>query len=150
MSRLVHCGRFQERPLTRRAMLSHCANGFGAIALFALFGDTRTSLQCSAEAAEIDSLKPRAPQYPAKVVAVGTPVTRRPPHRSRRAVFPHRALQINSLSHTPKKRVGPGQTSSDAGTNSAPVGKALSDVSFPQSAVAGSGNARKGDRPPLD
>ncbi|MCI0541096.1 MAG: TIGR02391 family protein, partial [Verrucomicrobiales bacterium] len=32
-------------------------------------------------------------------VAVGTPVARRPPHRSRRAVFPHRALQINSLSH---------------------------------------------------
>ena len=27
------------------------------------------------------------------VVAVGTPVTRRPPHRSRRAVFPHRAPQ---------------------------------------------------------
>ena len=32
----------------------------------------------------------------------GTPVTRRPPHRSRRAVFPHRALQINSLSHVPQ------------------------------------------------
>src|SRR5204862_5826498 len=25
-------------------------------------------------------------------IAVGTPVARRPPHRSRRAVFPHRAL----------------------------------------------------------
>jgi hypothetical protein len=30
-------------------------------------------------------------------VAVGTPVTRRPLHRSRRAVFPHRALQTYSL-----------------------------------------------------
>ena len=29
-------------------------------------------------------------------VAVGTPVTRRPPHRSRRAVFPHRALQLDT------------------------------------------------------
>jgi hypothetical protein len=31
-------------------------------------------------------------------VAVGTPVTRRPPHRSRRAVFPHRALQPGTSS----------------------------------------------------
>ena len=37
----------------------------------------------------------------AVIVEVGTPVARRPPHRSRRAVFPHRALQINSLSHAP-------------------------------------------------
>src|SRR5262245_44727338 len=35
------------------------------------------------------------------IVEVGTPVARCPPHRSRRAVFPHRALQINSLSHVP-------------------------------------------------
>jgi hypothetical protein len=32
-------------------------------------------------------------------VEVGTRVAPRPPHRSRRAVFLHRALQINSLSH---------------------------------------------------
>src|SRR5439155_12550964 len=31
-------------------------------------------------------------------VEVGTPVARRPPHRSRRAVFPHRALRIDTLS----------------------------------------------------
>ena len=36
-----------------------------------------------------------------KCVEVGTSVARRPPHRSRRAVFSHRALQVNSLSHTP-------------------------------------------------
>ena len=29
-------------------------------------------------------------------VEVGTPVARRPPHRSRRAVFPHRAPQANT------------------------------------------------------
>ena len=38
-----------------------------------------------------------------KVIAVGPPVTRRPPHRSRRAVFPHRALQPSSL---PQARSG--------------------------------------------
>ena len=31
------------------------------------------------------------------IIAVGPPVTRRPPHRSRRAVFSHRALQQYSL-----------------------------------------------------
>jgi hypothetical protein len=31
------------------------------------------------------------------IIAVGRPVTRPPPHRSRRAVFPHRALQEYSL-----------------------------------------------------
>ena len=31
-------------------------------------------------------------------IAVGQPVTRLPPHRSRRADFPHRALQKDSLS----------------------------------------------------
>src|SRR2546428_7405861 len=31
------------------------------------------------------------------VIAVGTPVARRSPHRSRRAVFPHRALHHHSL-----------------------------------------------------
>ena len=36
-----------------------------------------------------------------RCVEVGTSVARRPPHRSRRAVFPHRALQVNSLSHAP-------------------------------------------------
>src|SRR3989442_14591568 len=36
-----------------------------------------------------------------KGIAVGTPVARCPPHRSRRAVFPHRALQNDSLTHAP-------------------------------------------------
>ena len=33
------------------------------------------------------------------VIAVGLPVTQQPPHRSRRAVFPHRALRTASLPH---------------------------------------------------
>jgi len=32
-----------------------------------------------------------------KLIAVGLSVTRQPPHRSRRAVFPHRALRKYSL-----------------------------------------------------
>src|ERR1035441_8847011 len=36
-------------------------------------------------------------------VEVGTPVARRPPHRSRRAVFPHRALQPDTLSSAHRK-----------------------------------------------
>ena len=35
----MHCGRFQDAPIDRRAMLGRCANGFGAVALSALLGD---------------------------------------------------------------------------------------------------------------
>jgi hypothetical protein len=73
-------------------------------------------------------------------VEVGTPVARCPPHRSRRAVFPHRALQINSLSHTPVKALASGGSPPDAGTNSSPTGKAYSR-SFPQCAVSALGIA---------
>src|ERR1035441_7977947 len=36
-------------------------------------------------------------------VEVGSPVARRPPHRSRRAVFPHRALPPDTLSIARRK-----------------------------------------------
>jgi Protein of unknown function (DUF1501) len=35
----MHCGRYRVGPLTRRQMLLHCANGFGAMALSALWAD---------------------------------------------------------------------------------------------------------------
>src|SRR5436305_12548655 len=35
----MHCGRFIDRPLTRRDMLRRCANGFGAVALAALWAE---------------------------------------------------------------------------------------------------------------
>src|SRR5215472_16948397 len=35
----MHCGRYIARPLSRRDMLVHCANGFGAVALAALLGE---------------------------------------------------------------------------------------------------------------
>ena len=34
----MHCGRY-SRPLTRREMLTRCANGFGAVALAALLAE---------------------------------------------------------------------------------------------------------------
>jgi hypothetical protein len=40
---------------------------------------------------------------PSRFVEVGSPVARRPPHRSRRAVFPHRALQPDTLSIARRK-----------------------------------------------
>src|SRR5664279_4486250 len=61
--------------------------------------------------------KPGPPEHPPSVlisafqllplwvpfVEVGSPVARRPPHRSRRAVFPHRALQPDTLSIARRK-----------------------------------------------
>src|SRR3954468_24461460 len=35
----MHCRRFIDTPLTRRAMLAGCANGFGAVALASLLAD---------------------------------------------------------------------------------------------------------------
>jgi hypothetical protein len=35
----MHCGRYRALPPTRREMLSQCANGFGALALAALWSD---------------------------------------------------------------------------------------------------------------
>src|SRR5262245_18664902 len=35
----MHCRRFRPPPLTRRAMLRRCANGFGAVALAALLAE---------------------------------------------------------------------------------------------------------------
>ncbi len=35
----MHCGRFIDRPLTRRDMLLSCANGFGAVALATLLAE---------------------------------------------------------------------------------------------------------------
>lgn len=58
-------------------------------------------------------------------VEVGTRVAPRPPHRSRRAVFPHRALQINSLSHTPDERCVAGVRPPFVDRNSSPSGKAF-------------------------
>src|SRR6266404_2584926 len=74
-------------------------------------------------------------------VEVGTPVARRPPHRSRRAVFPHRALQVNSLSHVPLGWSSTAENPAAADRNSVPSGKAYPAYPFPQCAVAALGSA---------
>ena len=71
----------------------------------------------------------RQPSTP-NPVEVGTRVSPRPPHISRRAVFPHRALQINSLSHSPSKPTRGVETPASVGRNSVPFGKAYPH-SFP-------------------
>src|SRR5262245_29814331 len=59
----MHCGRFIPAPLTRREMLLRCANGFGAVALAALFGD---SAYGAGSGGDRDPLSPRPPHYPAR------------------------------------------------------------------------------------
>lgn len=55
----MHCGRFQDRPLTRRNMLRRCANGFGAVALTALLDDWAPAAAPGADA-------PGSPHYRAR------------------------------------------------------------------------------------
>ncbi|MBT7639804.1 MAG: DUF1501 domain-containing protein, partial [Planctomycetes bacterium] len=35
-----HCGQYEQQPMGRREMLSRCAQGFGAVALTALAGES--------------------------------------------------------------------------------------------------------------
>src|SRR4051794_22970112 len=61
----MHCRRFLT-PLTRRDMLLHCANGFGALALAALLADDGRA----AEPQDRNPLAPKPPHYPAKAKSV--------------------------------------------------------------------------------
>ena len=49
---MAHCGKFHEQSLTRREMLTRCANGFGGVALASML----------AEEAQAKSLNPLAPK----------------------------------------------------------------------------------------
>jgi hypothetical protein len=57
----MHCQNF-HRPLSRREMLLRCANGFGAVALTALLGDSAYGV----EPGDKDPLAPRPPHFKAK------------------------------------------------------------------------------------
>lgn len=57
------CRCYRDRPITRRAMLAQCANGFGALALLALLGD-RPSSGLLGQAAEHTLQSP--PHHPPK------------------------------------------------------------------------------------
>ena len=61
------CGRFLERPLTRRAMLRQAASGFGGVALFALLGDKAVGAALKGDPQKaINSLAPRPPHFKAR------------------------------------------------------------------------------------
>src|SRR5437867_243903 len=80
---MYHCGRFIRQPLTRREMLSQCANGFGALALAALMVE-----DCGIEAAQ---------------PAVGWPATNHRPRVSR-VVFLYMdggPSQVDTFDHKP-------------------------------------------------
>ena len=59
-----HCGRFLPQPLTRRQMLSRCANGFGALALLGLMG--AEAIADSPTPGSSGSLAPKLPHFPPK------------------------------------------------------------------------------------
>lgn len=55
-----HCRHFAPKPLSRRAMLRHCASGFGAVALAALMKEKSYGITTAVE------MSPRESHYPAK------------------------------------------------------------------------------------
>jgi hypothetical protein len=61
----MHCQRFIAPPISRRDMLARCANGFGAVALAALLGDTGYGADGSSKL-DSDPMAPKRPHYPAK------------------------------------------------------------------------------------
>jgi len=62
-----HCGRFLNRPLTRREMLGQCANGFGMVALLGLLGDKAFGASpASGFSGTSNPLAPRPPQFSAR------------------------------------------------------------------------------------
>ncbi len=64
MPKSHHCGRFAGAPLTRREMLTRCANGFGALAFAGLLAEK--SFGASAPAPAAGPLAPMAPHFRAR------------------------------------------------------------------------------------
>jgi hypothetical protein len=62
----MHCGRFCKRPMTRREMLSRCANGFGMAALAGLLADEARAASPQSK----DPLAPRTTHYAPKAKSV--------------------------------------------------------------------------------
>jgi hypothetical protein len=63
----MHSRRFLEPPRTRREMLVRCANGFGAVALAALLGE---SAQAAESGPRNDPLAPKPPHFKPKARSV--------------------------------------------------------------------------------
>ena len=65
----MHCKQFHQAPLTRREMLSRCANGFGGVALAALIAQEAPA-HAADDARGSDPLAPRSGHHPAKAKSV--------------------------------------------------------------------------------
>ncbi|HEY2154172.1 MAG TPA: DUF1501 domain-containing protein, partial [Isosphaeraceae bacterium] len=63
----MHCGRFHGPPTNRREMLARCANGFGAVALSALLGETAGAAGSSTRT---DPLAPKPTHFAARAKSV--------------------------------------------------------------------------------
>src|SRR5438876_1224863 len=66
----MHCKHFIPAPISRREMLIQCANGFGAVALAALLGDSAFGAALSPVSESHDPLAPRPPHYKARAKSV--------------------------------------------------------------------------------
>ncbi len=64
----MHCGRFHSAPLNRREMLARSANGFGLLALNALWGGRQSA--SGADPGVRNPLAPRVPHFAAKAKSV--------------------------------------------------------------------------------
>jgi len=65
---MAHCRRFTRPPITRREMLSRCANGFGAVALASLLSEVDFGGHVvAAEKAADDPFVPKPTHFPPKV-----------------------------------------------------------------------------------
>ncbi|MFM1555569.1 MAG: DUF1501 domain-containing protein, partial [Limisphaerales bacterium] len=62
-SPMHHCGQFTNSPLTRRAMLARCANGFGGVALASLLAN-------EAGAKPTNPLAPKPPHFAPKAKSI--------------------------------------------------------------------------------
>ena len=60
---MSHCGNFQEQPLTRREMLTRCANGFGGVALASMLAE-------EGQANTFNPLAPKKPHFKAKATSI--------------------------------------------------------------------------------
>ncbi len=65
---MSHCGRFIDQPHSRREMLRRCANGFGTVALAALFGNSSPAAQ--AASSDKNPFAPKQPHFAPRAKSV--------------------------------------------------------------------------------
>ncbi len=65
------CGHYHTAPLTRREMLTRCANGFGALALTSLMSERAFgSVLSPSSSGKAGALAPKSPHFPPKAQSV--------------------------------------------------------------------------------